>query len=209
MFRLPERVSRSRLIWLCVVLAGCATAPRAPLTADQQITALGHLDAFELSGRVAVTRLAAGKAEQGVNASVEWQQQQGKSKLKLTGLFGVGGLQLEYSADEIKVISANGEVFTHDDAEQLLVHELGFLPPFASLAFWARGVAAPGVAPLEQSRDANGLLQQLQQEDWRIVYDPPHRAVHSAAGDLLLPTRLTATNGDLKLKLVIDRWRIK
>jgi outer membrane lipoprotein LolB len=81
------------------------------------------------------------------------------------------------------------------------------MPPFEALRYWVLGVPAPG-AVTNETRDAAGLMQQLEQQGWTIVYER-REAVASSAGGLQLPSKLRATRGEQRLTLVVDRWRLK
>jgi outer membrane lipoprotein LolB len=202
MSRFTDLRRRWCLPWvLCVVLAGCATTQpqRPPLDAAGQQAVLLQLQDFSLAGRAA---LPTG------SASVDWQQQADVSKVKLSGPLGVGSLQLEYSAARLRLQSSRGLRLVDDEAEQVLVRELGFVPPFDALRYWIRGLPAPGDAAAQETRDADGMLQELQQQGWHVRYDR-RVTVNTRAGALQLPQKLTATRDALQLKLVIDRWRIK
>lgn len=201
MSRLPD-LRRWCLPWaLCVVLAGCATRPlqQRPLDAAAQQAVLLQLQGFSLAGRAA---LPTG------SASVDWQQQADVSKVKLSGPLGVGSLQLEYSGSQLKLQSSRGLRLMDDEAEEVLVRELGFVPPFDALRYWIRGLPAPGDAAAKEARDAEGMLLEIEQLGWRVRYDR-RVVVNTRAGALQLPQKFTATRDALQLKLVVDRWRIK
>jgi outer membrane lipoprotein LolB len=189
---------------LLLVLAACATTPPAAkrtLDAAQQHSLLKDLAAFSLQGRVAVA--AAG---QGSTPAVEWRQQHEVSSVKLSGPLGVGSLQLEFSPQSLRLVTGNGDVLVDEAAQRALASELGFVPPFAALRYWILGERAPGDAGLE-TRDAAGLLQRLEQQQWLILYER-YMPVTTSAGLAQLPARLTATRDGLRLRLVVDRWRL-
>jgi outer membrane lipoprotein LolB len=206
MSRLSNRL-RCWLAWVPVVaLAGCVTTPRlpqVPLEPAQQRAVLQELAQFSLAGRVGVVTPDA----QGFNASMDWRQQRDQAKVKLSGPLGAGSLQVEYSPAQLRVTS-RGDTLLDAEAEQMLARELGFMPPFDALRYWIRGLPAPGPAGAVETLDAAGVLQQLEQQDWLIKFER-HVAVKAAAGTVQLPARLTATRDGLRLRLVVDRWRIK
>ena len=190
-----------------LVLAGCATTmppPRPPLTAGQQRELLLQLSGFSLSGRVGVKT----SAQEGFNAGLDWQQQQDLAKVKLSGPLGAGSLQLEYGPQQLRVVTGRGDRLTGGEAEQALARELGFVPPFEALRYWIRGIPAPGAAAATATYDSGGVLQQLQQLDWLIRYQG-FMQVNTRAGSVQLPAKLVATHDQLRLTLVVDRWRVK
>ncbi|MEO6187002.1 MAG: lipoprotein insertase outer membrane protein LolB [Steroidobacteraceae bacterium] len=189
-----------------LVLAACVTTPPASkrtLDAAQQHSLLQELTTFSLTGRVAVA--AAG---QGSTPSVEWRQQRDVSRVKLSGPLGVGSLQLEYSAESLRLVTANGDVLVDDEAQRVLTRELGFVPPFEALRYWILGEPAPADTAAIETRDAAGLLQKLEQQQWLILYER-YMPVNTSAGTAQMPARLTATRAGLRLRLVVDRWRLQ
>jgi outer membrane lipoprotein LolB len=187
---------------LSVVLTGCATQPpvRPPLDAAQQTDRLLQLTSFSLEGKVGV-------APQGFSGSVNWQQQQSLATLKLSGPFGSGSMQLEYTPTSLRVSTSRGDRIADGEAEALLVRELGFLPPFGALRYWVLGLTAPAVAA-DETHDEAGLLQTLSQQDW-VIRIVRRVQVDTAGGSMQLPAELVVTRGDQRLKLVVTRWRIK
>jgi outer membrane lipoprotein LolB len=173
------------------------------LSAAQQRSLLEELADFSFSGKVVVAM-----ADQGATPAVEWRQQRDIARVKFTGPLGVGSMQLEYSPDRLRLVSSNGDKLADAEAEQALERALGFVPPFAALRYWVLGVPAPGATTAVETRDAAGVLQQLEQQDWLIRYER-HVAVNAAAGSVQLPAQLVATRDNLRLKLVVSRWRIK
>lgn len=187
---------------LSLLLVACATTPPStPLDSLQQRDALQRMAGFTFKGRVAVASQGGGLA------NVDWQQQHDLAKVKLSGPGGAGALQLEYSPGSLRIVTGRGDTLANDEAEQLLIRELGFLPPFDALRYWVLGIPAPS-APATESHDAAGLLQTISQQEWVVSYEG-HKPVDTAAGRVQLPAKLVATRGNLRLKLVIDRWHMK
>src|SRR6185369_735639 len=98
MRRSPDCNAWSRAAWaLTLLLAACATTPSStPLNAVQQRDALLRMARFSFAGRVAV-------APQGSSANVDWRQLQDLAKVNLSGPFGAGALQLEYSPGSLRI----------------------------------------------------------------------------------------------------------
>lgn len=184
------------------LLAACATtAPRPALEPEAQQQALRALTGFQLTGRTAV----AARGE-GFNASVSWRQAGEESVLKLSGPVG-GSLTLTWRPGFLRVVSSRGETLQGAEAEEAVVAQLGFVPPFESLRYWVLGLPAPGQAPTEQQADDAGRIARLVQQQWQIRYERWTDAALDA-GLARLPQRLTATHGDVRLRVFVDKWKL-
>ncbi len=199
---------RRSLLLCCglLLLAACATTTRvsqAPLGVSEQEALLRDLPGFRLQGRTGIT--AGGERTQ---PGIDWRQKAAESQLKLGGLIGAGGVTLVYSPQRLLVTSSRGEELRDAEAQQALVEQLGFVPPFDALRYWLLGLAAPGEAPTEQLAGENGRVADMTQLQWRIQYDR-WTDVATPSGVVQLPKKLTATRADLKLSVFVDRWTLQ
>lgn len=187
-----------------LLAAGCATLapPGEPLPAAEQQQRLSELDDFTLTGRAAVSANG-----EGFNASLVWTQSGAESRVRLSGPVG-GSLTLTWRPDFLQVVSSRGETLRDADAEAAIIQQLGFVPPFDALRYWVLGVAAPGEPPSRRVEAANGRVAELEQQQWRMVFER-WNVVGSRAGTLLLPQRLTATRDGVRLRVVMDRWKLE
>ena len=83
-----------------------------------------------------------------------------------------------------------------------MLERIGWPLPVDALAWWVRGLQAPGKADAV-ALDADGRLQSLEQFGWQIEFDR-YRTSNGEA----LPARLEARRGDYRVKLVTGRWRL-
>jgi outer membrane lipoprotein LolB len=189
-----------------LLLAGCATTrvSHEPLEPAAQEELLRGLPGFWFEGRA-----AARAGEQAhPTAGLKWIQQDAESRLQLSGLLGAGGLTLVYSPGSLLVRSGNGGSYENAEAEELIVSELGFVPPFEALRYWVLGLVAPGEPPASRQADAAGRVAEMTQLGWHISYErwAPQA---TRAGEVQLPQRLTATLADVQLRLVVYRWKLE
>lgn len=184
---------------LILAVAGCVTAPRKPAVLapwPQRRAQLQSLDAFQLAGRVAV---AAGS--KGFTAHLDWAQSGSRSTVDLNGPLGIGGVHVVADGQTLNVETSQGKKLTSEEARAELVGQLGFDPPLGSLRYWVLGVPAPG-SPAAEMVGANQRLASLQQDGWQIDYS----AYTSAGGDSL-PQRMVLRRGNVRVRLVVDRWQ--
>ena len=184
---------------LAVLLAACVTAPKRPIAQlpwPERRTRLQALDPYELSGRVAV---AAGR--DGFSAHLTWKQDGARSTLELSGFLGLGGMHVVAEGKTLDVQTSKGKRLASSEARAELEDKLGFEPPLGSLRYWLLGVPDPG-SPAVETVGTDQRLSGLVQDGWQVEYP-----AYLEAGGFSLPRRLTLRHGDVRLKLVVDRWQ--
>lgn len=185
-----------------VALGGCAT-PREPAggfgLADwpQRRDFLRHLDDWRLEGRVALRT-----ADDGYNGSLTWKQTHENLDFRVRGPFGVGGFRIHGDRDRLRIETAQGDDYLLGDPESEMTREFGWSLPIRSMRFWVLGVSDPASAA-EEIVDDRGKLIRLNQRGWAISYD-----AYEAAAGTLLPRKIVMQNGDVRIRLVADRWTI-
>lgn len=184
----------------CALFAGCVTtrAPALPLAPQEQRTALQALGSFVVKGRIAANR-----AGDGFNASLDWRQRDDASEVQLSGPLGFGALQLQLASGELSLTS-RGETLRGEVAAAVVEQQLGFAPPLAALRYWILGVPAPD-APIESEQaGVEGELVELAQLGWMLRFES-YAQQRTRVGLARMPARLIATRDDLRLRLVVDR----
>lgn len=188
---------------LLTLLAGCAStrAPVPTLPADAQEALLRGLAGFSLNGRTVVK--AGGD---GFTGSLSWTQQQQQTELRITGPIGVGGLSVTWRPDLLRI--TRGETYEGAAAGQVLLEQLGFMPPFEALPYWVLGLEAPGEAASGRTPPAEtGRLGGLVQQQWTIRYER-WMTVTLRGAAVQLPKRVVVTRDDLQLTVFVDRWKL-
>lgn len=189
------------LLLSCLLLAACATAPPGGPLAEgpwpERRAALSGLRDWHVSGRIGVT-----SATEGWHANVHWQQQGQHYLIDLIGPLGQGRLRVEGDESGVVVHTADGQVLRAAEPEQILEQAVGMRIPLQGLIYWIRGLPDPAKRS-ELTGDAQGRLVHLEQDGWSIDY-PRYERVAA----LELPTRISARQGDLQVKLAIGEWKI-
>lgn len=192
---------RLLVVALAFGLGGCASMRDAG-QADQAAwaarrAALEPLDQYQLDGRIS---LAAGR--EGWSGTLAWVQAGATLDFQFKGPFGIGGLSIRGDAEALEVRTHKGERFTVTDPERDFTARLGWSIPIQAMRYWLLGVPAPdGVA--EVTVDARGRASRLVQHGWTVDYEE-----YLAAGGETLPKRFVITRGEVKIKVLVDRWRL-
>lgn len=184
-----------------LMLTACQTvsAPPAPRMAwSVRRPQLQSLERFQLTGRVAV---AVGR--QGFNANIRWAQSEARTKMILSGPFGADATQVSADGASLSVITSDGKHLDDVAAREILERQLGFEPPLGSLRYWVLGVPAPGTAA-QVTLDAEQRLAALGQDGWTIEYQG-----YMPVGAAWLPRLLTVRRAGVRLRMVVDQWRLQ
>jgi outer membrane lipoprotein LolB len=132
--------------------------------------------------------------------------------VRLAGPFGAGALQLRFDGEELRLTGSRGETLRGEEATTALRRQLGFDPPLAALRYWLLAQPAPSAEPAASIQPgagvgATGAPASLTQHDWQLSYED-YRAESLQQGQVQLPRRITATREAVRLRLVVDRWRL-
>lgn len=199
--RAARRVDPRLLLVLAMLLGGCAAPPHR--TADsaalsqqlQREQALSQQQHWQLDGRVAIAN-----GRDGGSGRVVWMQRPGWVSFELQAPVSRRSWRLVVERDQARLDGLEGGPRTADDAATLLREAIGWELPLDELGEWMRGARGPGAALIEF--DAEGRPAVIEQGGWRIEY----RGWQSA-GTPPLPTRVFASRGDQRVRMVVDRWQ--
>jgi outer membrane lipoprotein LolB len=187
-----------------LVLTACSTTPRrsgAPASPGDQLATLHALEGFDFDGRVAG---AVGK--EGFNAQLELEQRGARSRLSLRSPLGFGSATVETDGSEMTFRSSRGESATGEAARAALTARLGFEPPLGSLRYWLLGVPDPKLPAIQQVPVADGP-RGFEQQGWQVTVTESVPAA-APSGEVLVPRRLTLERAPVRLRIVVDKWKL-
>lgn len=186
---------------LAVLLAACSapqTRPDAQGSGDQERREqqLAAQPEWSLQGRIAVS--APGDSGSG---SLDWQQQGDRYRISVNA--PVSGKTWILAGDEsgASLSGLHEQPSQASDAASLLQRELGWKVPVADLAWWVRGLRAPGKSVIRFRED--GLPAEIRQHGWLVEFrdyltdQGPH-----------MPRRIFASNGRYTVRLIVQQWRL-
>ncbi len=203
---LLQRIAPWWLPGAVLLFSGCASlSPLAPEAPSERVSQLWRQHIQSVGAQTDWTlsaRIAAHSEDDGWNGKLHWQQKKDSYQVSFNAPFGQGGLQLDGGPQYVEMRTSDGQTMIATDVESLLFQQLGWRLPLNSLRYWVRGVPVPTgeTAPL-LSFDEEGRLARLQQFHWQIEY-PAYRP----SDGLMLPRKVYLENGELSVRLVIDRW---
>jgi outer membrane lipoprotein LolB len=199
---MQRRFSLFPIAVLCALLAGCAGTPKATGPGTAIPADLNDLDRWQAHGRLGVSGPDKNK---GGSGSFEWRQSGDRSNVEIRGPIGIGGVHLEMSGaggnPDLILQTSDGRRLESDAAWSELQTQLGASVPAGNLRFWMLGLAAPGEHRWLDA-DENGVVT-LEQGGWRIDYQR-----YSDEPGVRVPVRMSATSGDARVRIVVDRWQL-
>lgn len=176
---------------IALTMAGCATH-------SVQHVSTGYTDPSQLHHWSAQGRMGITGVPQGGSGNFSWQQRDAVSDVNLRGPLGMGAISITLD-DTLHITTANGVRYDADAALNELEVRLGTSVPVKQLSFWLRGIPANG--KYQWFNDDGKKI--LQQDGWRIEY-----ADSIPMGALQLPKKITATQGAVRIRTVIEEWKL-
>lgn len=194
---------------LVTIVSACATTkPPDEIVTDesheqwqirqQQLIALDH---WSIRGRAIIF-----VQEEVHHVVLNWQRNGGTSRLKLEAPLSLGAIQLEKSADGVKLTTADGEQYTGRHSQQLLYQTTGLVIPVDGLETWIKGIPHQKTSYLPDI-DAQGRASNIQQDGWSINYQEYEQVIWAQQNNPTLPRKLYMKHDGLALKIVIDQWQ--
>ncbi len=179
---------------LCALfISACATAPRAPVTVDA-----AQVAAFELNGRVNV------RAEKSAYPGrIRWQHQPDRDEVWLYSPLGSGVAHMQQNAAGASLVTSDGKEYRGAHITELARRVLGYDLPLDGLQYWVRGLPWPALDGVQREEDAEGRPKQITQGAWKVDY-----LDWAPAGARGLPSKLDVAGAGLRMRLVIDEWKV-
>lgn len=181
----------ARVALLALLVAACTTPPPRPPSP------LDLPDRWQAQGRLAVRA-----GDQAWHGTFAWQQEADRTRITLAGPLGQGSVHLREDAAGALLETGEGAAVQGTDTEALLEQQLGWTLPVRGLRYWITGRADPG-RPATWRRDPPPGTVGLDQDGWTIVGDR-----FTAVDGGSVPQRVVLERADLRVRLVIDRWRL-
>lgn len=198
------------MVLLTSAMAGCTTIQLEPLPEGmtnqppagwaERSNHLSGFDQWQLRGKLAVKQ----PSDSGTAIINAWRQQGESYDLSLSSSFlGMGTTRLKGTPGFIELTLANGETYQSSDPESLVAAATGWKLPIDKLVWWVRGLPAPD-GDFRMLFDKEQQLATLTQNDWEIRYDRWQKFIENLPA---LPARITALNGDKRVRMVISEWQ--
>ena len=158
---------------------------------------LRQLDDWRMEGRIALRT-----GSDGYNGTLSWEQMDDLLDFRFRGPFGFGGFRIHGDLDRLRIKTTSGEELLLTDPEAEMRDRFGWSLPVYSMRFWIVGVSDPGMTA-DETVDDDGMLLELSQNGWDVSFDG-----YRVEDGLLLPKKIVMESGDVRIRVVADRWQI-
>jgi len=156
---------------------------------------LGAQQDWNLEGR-----FAASDGHHGGSGGIAWQQEGRQYRFTLRAPVTGKTVQLDGGPDGAVLTGAGRQPLAGRDAGAVLNAEFGWDVPVADLAWWVRGLRAPG-RPAILTFGANGLPATLDQDGWHVDYRDWY-----AERNPPLPRKVYASREPYTVRVFIEQW---
>lgn len=200
MTRFP-RFALAALVSTLILTACAPVAVRKPGTTRQLAAqaarehVLGAQPSWSLEGR-----FAASDGRHGGSGSLSWQQNGQQYQFILRAPITGKSVELKGGPDGAVLSGMGKQALAGRSAGDVLNEEFGWDVPVADLAWWVRGLRAPGSGAI-LTFGANGLPATLDQDGWHVDYRDWY-----AERNPPLPRKVYASRDPYTVRVLIETW---
>ena len=187
-----------------LLLAACgSTSVRTPGALSPEALYESRLESLEATAAWSLEgRLALSSEDDGGSGKFHWEDRDGAIRMSFHGALGRGAWELEADSRSAELRLADGNSYRAGSVVELVHAQLGWKIPVDALAWWVRGLIAPGDSA-EHELDEKGRLIALRQQDWTVEFER-----YREVGEVDLPARMTARQADRMVKLAVRHWSL-
>ncbi len=184
----------SSKLWMLalLLLVGCSGLQERNLESiDWRQRSVVKLDSWNMSGRLVIVD------EEVWTANVYWQHHLDIDRLRLSGMLGLGAVDIVLDGQGILIDNGQGEKLFSQDVDNFVAQQIGFYVPLTALRQWVLG---QDLKDLPSKPNESGF----DQLGWKVRYEG-----YMATSGGLMPRKLKVTKEARMLKLVVDQWKIR
>ncbi|MBK8817097.1 MAG: outer membrane lipoprotein LolB [Methylococcaceae bacterium] len=178
---------------MALILSACAGFTSSPVGVYSSApnAHLYTIKSWHLEGRLAVIA-----HNDSWSASIDWGHLPDVETIKISGPLGQGAVAIELNPESVTIDRGGGDIQTSNQPQKFISQQLGLDVPLESLRFWAIGLPE---ASSEFQKTTDGFIQ----NGWLISYKEMQHA-----GNEILPRKMSVSKNNMRLKLIIDQWKL-
>lgn len=187
-----------------LLLAACAPVPVRTLGTRTQLAAqAARAHALARQHDWSLTaRFAASNGREGGSGGLDWRQDGEHYQFTLRAPVTGKTVELRGGPDGAELLGVGRTPRRGVDADSVLSREFGWRIPVADLAWWVRGLRAPG-SPAVLRFGADGLPATLDQDGWHVEFKEWY-----AKRMLPLPRKVFASRDPFSVRLLVEHWSL-
>jgi outer membrane lipoprotein LolB len=194
---------------LLALLNGCANYSAKPqLPLQSQDWATHQAQVMAVTEWQAFGKLGIKLPDDGGSANLHWSHRPQEYQIDLTGPLGFSKISINGKASGVTFSQGGGAAQTAKTPEELIAKNTGWNIPVTQLAYWVRGLPAPRAKVTQYHFNAQGMLGDLEQMGWKIVYGDYLQLLDPHTQNIALPRKITAEYKDVRLTLLIREWTL-
>lgn len=180
---------------LGALLGACAALPRP---APEPIADAADIERFELNGRISMR-----VQKEAYPGRIRWQHAPQHDEMWFYSPIGTTLAHLRQDPTGATLVTSEGREHRAEDLRALAYEVLGWDLPLEALPYWVRGLPWPGAEAASAEHDERGRVRELKQAGWQVSYLDWVRG-----GSARLPSKLNLQGERLRMRLVVDRWKL-
>lgn len=181
-------------ITLTLLIAACS---QQPAKTTQQQSAEPIPQQWSITAKLGIRT-----ADDSGSVILKWQQDFQHYQIQISGPLGQRNAKINGNHQAIMIERPNHPTMYSSDPETLLLDTFQWPLPLKHLSYWVRGLPSPHLAQAQYQYATTGALERLTQSGWELQYDR-----YRQTQQWLMPGRVKASRGDLRLTLVIRQWQ--
>ena len=212
-FRINQRGINFGILICCIfifpLISGCITTHQTtadtavktvfiePVASAQVIPPAAD---FNLLGRISIQ-----DQNQRLSGSFRWQHLAISDEILLFTPLGQAVAEITKDQEGVRLINSKLEAFYASDVESLTEEVLGWRLPLNGLQYWIQGTHSPATAA-EKDLDSKDQVVAIRQDGWKVHYSSYTPA---QLNQIPLPKLLDLTYTNLRIRLVVDDWKVE
>lgn len=155
---------------------------------------------FNILGRISIQ-----DEKQSFSGSFRWQHLATSDEILLFTPLGQAVAEITKDDEGVRLITSKLEAFYAADVENLTQEILGWRLPLNGLQYWIQGTHSP-VTAAEKDLDSQDRIVAIRQDGWHIHYNS---FAPAQTNPIPLPKVLNLVYQNLKIRLVVDDWKVE
>lgn len=155
---------------------------------------------FNILGRISIQ-----DEKQSFSGSFRWQHLTTSDEILLFTPLGQAVAEITKDDEGVRLITSKLEAFYAADVENLTQEILGWRLPLNGLQYWIQGTHSP-VTAAEKDLDSQDRIVAIRQDGWHIHYNS---FAPAQTNPIPLPKVLNLVYQNLKIRLVVDDWKVE